>query len=469
MFNSPMKTRFSFLLILAVILTLPVPVLAQGETVDGAVYQVQPGDTLWGIALAFGVSLDELARVNGISNQDQLVLGADLIIPGLSGVNGRLTTQVMPLGEDLLSLSRAYQIAPAALAQLNRLVSPQELYAGANLILLEQQALASAHERTGIAPGQSLLELAVSSDTNPWTVAVENYLDYRWSAAAGEILRLPAGTEAAQAGPGALPAGIRLLELVELPLQQGDTAVIRLSGSSIQAVSGSFLDHELHFYGTNTELAALQGVHAMTEPGFYPLQLTGSLADGREFAFQQMVAIRDAGFFYSPPLTVDPKTTDPAVTAPENEQVLAVISQSTADKLWQGIFSSPVWDATCITSRFGERRSYNGSPYQFFHSGTDFCGNIGNDIYAPAAGRVVFTAELVVRGNFTIIDHGWGIYTAYMHQSELLVQQGDLVAPGQLIGKVGNTGRVEGPHLHWEVWVNGVQVDALYWLENRYP
>ena len=464
-----MKTRLSILLILGILFAFPASVLAQDQAVDGAVYQVQPGDTLWGIALSFGVSLDELARVNGISNQDQLVIGADLIIPGLSGVNGRLTTQVMPLGEDLFSLSRAYQIAPAALAQLNRLVNPQELYAGANLILLEEQALTGAYSRASIPPGGSLLELAITSGANAWAVASENYLANRWSPLAGDILRLPAGDTAVQAGPGALPAGVQSMELVGLPLEQGDTAVIRLSGEAIQELSGSFLDHELDFYGPSSELAALQGVHAMLEPGFYPLLLTGSLADGSEFAFQQMVAVRDAGFLYSPPLIVDPETTDPAITVPENEQVLAIVSQNTSEKLWQGVFASPVWDATCITSQFGERRSYNGSPYDFFHSGTDFCGNIGNDIYAPAAGRVVFTGDLIVRGNFTILDHGWGIYTAYMHQSEILVSEGDLVEPGQLIGKVGNTGRVEGPHLHWEVWVNGVQVDALYWLETSYP
>jgi murein DD-endopeptidase MepM/ murein hydrolase activator NlpD len=76
---------------------------------------------------------------------------------------------------------------------------------------------------------------------------------------------------------------------------------------------------------------------------------------------------------------------------------------------------------------------------------------------------------LTVRGNATIIDHGQGIFTGYWHQEEIDVKVGDRVEPGQLIGLIGATGRVTGPHLHWEIWVNGVQVDPIQWLENTYP
>ena len=101
------------------------------------------------------------------------------------------------------------------------------------------------------------------------------------------------------------------------------------------------------------------------------------------------------------------------------------------------------------------------------------------DIYAPAPGVVVFTQSLIVRGRTTIIDHGWGIYTAYFHQNpyEFFVAVGDVVEAGQLIGKVGDqsivdaglAGRATGPHLHWEIWVNGVQVDPLDWLDLPIP
>jgi murein DD-endopeptidase MepM/ murein hydrolase activator NlpD len=125
--------------------------------------------------------------------------------------------------------------------------------------------------------------------------------------------------------------------------------------------------------------------------------------------------------------------------------------------------------AECYSSRFGNRRSYNGGEYLYFHTGLDFCGQVGHPIYAAASGVVVFADSLTVRGKATMIDHGWGIYTAYMHQSEIFVSVGDHVEKGQLIGAVGNTGRVEGPHLHFEVLVGGVQVDPLDWLNQEFP
>jgi murein DD-endopeptidase MepM/ murein hydrolase activator NlpD len=82
---------------------------------------------------------------------------------------------------------------------------------------------------------------------------------------------------------------------------------------------------------------------------------------------------------------------------------------------------------------------------------------------------VVFSEKLTVRGNATIIDHGQGIYSGFWHQEESYVSVGDLVVAGQLIGKIGGTGRVTGPHLHWEIWVNGIQVDPLDWLDTLIP
>ena len=87
----------------------------------------------------------------------------------------------------------------------------------------------------------------------------------------------------------------------------------------------------------------------------------------------------------------------------------------------------------------------------------------------PARGRVVFAGPLEIRGNATIIDHGWGIYTGYWHQSEIRVQVGEIVEEGQIIGLVGNTGRSAGAHLHWEIWAGGVQVEPYDWLIELFP
>jgi murein DD-endopeptidase MepM/ murein hydrolase activator NlpD len=82
---------------------------------------------------------------------------------------------------------------------------------------------------------------------------------------------------------------------------------------------------------------------------------------------------------------------------------------------------------------------------------------------------VVFTGLKTVRGNATIIDHGQGVFSGIYHQSEIDVAVGDHVTAGQLIGKIGKTGRVTGPHLHWDLWVEGVQVNPLDWLKKTYP
>jgi len=82
---------------------------------------------------------------------------------------------------------------------------------------------------------------------------------------------------------------------------------------------------------------------------------------------------------------------------------------------------------------------------------------------------VVFIGKLVVRGNATVIDHGWGVYTGYWHQSQTLVKVGDHVTTGQILGYQGDTGRVTGPHLHWEVIVGDVQVDPLQWTKVTFP
>ena len=81
---------------------------------------------------------------------------------------------------------------------------------------------------------------------------------------------------------------------------------------------------------------------------------------------------------------------------------------------------------------------------------------------------MVFAGELAVRGNATIISHGWGVYTGYWHQSRIDVKVGDRVETGQTIGMVGNTGRVTGPHLHFDVIVGSVEVDPEDWFRRNY-
>ncbi len=448
---------------------------AQETPPAGPVYIVQSGDSLWEIAQRFGVSMDDLVQINDITDPGKISAGTALVIPGLEGVQGTLVTRTIPYGESLRSLSRRYHIPAASLARLNHLIIPSELYAGGNLIIPETISTTTGLERASLTPGQSLLELAVMHDANPWVLMQTNQLSTTWSALPEDVL-LMSGEQ--KDVPGALPGSISAADINSLPLLQGKAAIIRLAAPQGLQVSGSLMGHPLHFfYASSGSYLALQGVHALAEPGLYSLAISGTLPGGAPFAFDQMVNVQSVNYPYDRPLTVAPETIDPEVTQPEDALWGGLALPATGQKLWEGIFKLPsslpeaycLETGECWSSRFGNRRSYNGSAYKYFHTGLDIVGKIGAEIYAPAAGTVVFTGPLTVRGNATMIDHGWGVYTGYMHQSEIKVKAGDHVEAGQLIGLVGDTGRVEGPHLHWEVWVGGVQVDPLDWLSQVYP
>jgi murein DD-endopeptidase MepM/ murein hydrolase activator NlpD len=480
------QNSWRLLLLIALFFSLPAPIaLAQeSQPASGPVYIVQEGDTLWSIAARFGVGVDELQTANGIANASQIAVGDQLVIPGLQGVQGVIVTKSVPFGETLDSLSQRYELAPEVLVRLNRLTSPMELYAGATLILPEQNSANLSSGRVLLAEGQSLLELALISGQNPWTIAQENRLNHQWEALPGQTIWAGVENDAAptesqaDGPPGALPAPIGAVTIEPLSMLQGKVAEVIVQSQGPVELSGTLLDHPLNFFPKEGGgYVALQGIHAMTEPGIYPIELNGTLPDGSSFAFTQMAPVKAVDYPYDQPLAVDPATIDPSVTRPEDAEWTALTATVTPEKLWTGLFKIPspleqeycVTSGDCWSSRFGNRRSYNGSPYNFFHTGLDIVGQTGVEIFAPADGVVVFAGPLTVRGNATMIDHGQGVYTGYMHQSEILVKPGDRVKAGQLIGRVGGTGRVQGPHLHWEVWVGGVQVDPLDWLERVYP
>jgi murein DD-endopeptidase MepM/ murein hydrolase activator NlpD len=449
---------------------------AQDGTTAGPVYIVQKGDTLLAIALRFGVDLTDLEQANGISNPNLLKAGDNLVIPGLEGVQGVLETTKVPYGETLRSLSRLYQTPAELLARLNHVTTPAELYAGANLIIPQNKTAPKLGKRVALAPGQSLLELAVLQGVSPWNLAETNALTGTWNALPGDVLRL-AGEDTG--GPGALPGQITAVDVNPLPLVQGKTGEIQVEGTVGISLTGSLAGHDLHFFPNGDgKYVALQGLHAMLAPGLYPLSLQGKLADGTPLGFSQNVFVKSGNYLTDFPLEVPPETLDPAVTRPEDSLWMAAAAPATPIQYWNGPFELPIHlfkksycveTNECWSSRYGSRRSYNGSDYIYFHTGLDIFGASGVEIYAAAAGVVVFAGPLTVRGNATIIDHGWGVYSAYMHQSEIKVKVGDHVEAGQLIGLVGATGRVEGPHLHFEILVGGVQVDPIEWLEQTYP
>lgn len=466
-----MHKRIVACILAFIIIVSAAPVSAQTPTPPpGPVYIVQSGDTLWDIAIIFNVSVTDIMAANNMLSQE-IFVGDQLVIPGLYGLSGTLITQPVPFGESLRSLSRQYRVDPALLIKLNHIVSPAELYAGYNLILLQQDEHPALTARTALAKGDTLLELAVRQNTDPWTITQLNGLTGSQASLPGDLLYLPSGTSTA--APTGIPAVLSSAEVDPLPITQGETIQVKVTAAQPVTLNGLLVDHPLHFFPQDDgSQVALQGVHAMTEPGLYPLRIDVTLSDGSVQSFEQMVLVASGNYLPETINGVDALTIDPAVTAPEDAWLLSLVTPVTPEKYWQGMFQLPVDSQYCVRSKYGNRRSYNSGALQSFHTGLDFgiCSDANPfDIYAPADGVIVFTGLKTVRGNATIIDHGQGVYSGLYHQAEIHVAVGDHVTAGQLIGKIGATGRVTGKHLHWEVWVNGIQVNPTQWLNETFP
>jgi LysM repeat protein len=167
------------------------PVFAQA---GGPIYIVQPGDSLSLIASRFNVTLSELIGANPAIDPNILAQGQELVIPGLEGITGILETEVIGFGDSLRSLSRRTQVSDAQLQRLNRLVSPSELYVGVSLIVPFQEGQRGLTTRMSPVPGESLLEIAVVEDSDPWTLTTVNKLNGSWEALPGDILYSPRRT-----------------------------------------------------------------------------------------------------------------------------------------------------------------------------------------------------------------------------------------------------------------------------------
>lgn len=128
------------------------------------------------------------------------------------------------------------------------------------------------------------------------------------------------------------------------------------------------------------------------------------------------------------------------------------------ERLWRGRFLRPRPGA--VTDPFGVARLFNGS-VQSHHLGVDFAGRPGSPVRATNRGVVAFAGDLYLSGTSVLIFHGAGLLTGYLHLSRALVGAGDTVASGQMIGQVGASGRVTGPHLHWLADYGDIAVDPL--------
>ena len=116
------------------------------------------------------------------------------------------------------------------------------------------------------------------------------------------------------------------------------------------------------------------------------------------------------------------------------------------------------------SSEFGVRRFINNEPRNR-HTGLDIAAKVGTEIISPLSGKVLLVGDFYYRGKTVFLDHGGGIISTYSHLSKISVQEGQLIKKNEIIGKVGQSGRVTGPHLHWQIVLSGIPVDPELFLQ----
>jgi len=278
------------------------------------------------------------------------------------------------------------------------------------------------------------------------------------------LCALSAGVAAAQTGaplhffwsPGVPPDGA-FVYLMAYP--DGDPAA-----DPIVAVSGALGTEPLHFEGSGDGgFRALSGVPLGMNAGIM-VQAVARRSSGREDTLAVSLPVTRAGYRLER-LRVAPKFTEPPDSALQvwiaYEDSLArevSVHTHTTPRQWFREFLLP--RATRITSGYGGGRVYNGQ-VQSRHLGTDFAGAVGAPVQAANDGLVALIGDFYYSGRIVYLDHGEGLVTAYLHLSEVLVAVGDTVRRGQVIGRVGSSGRVTGPHLHWAARYGRSSLDPM--------
>jgi murein DD-endopeptidase MepM/ murein hydrolase activator NlpD len=243
----------------------------------------------------------------------------------------------------------------------------------------------------------------------------------------------------------------------------GGIAILELGDGEAPPGAVIFNDHRAPVLRTADGWVALVGIPLDTAPGVHsarwqppeepkPRPLEFSVAP-KQYAEQRLTVTNRRH--------VDPSKEDLERIAEERTRIDTALGTFTADRQPVLALQPPV--AGRRSSSFGLRRYFNGQARNP-HSGMDIAAATGTPIRSPAPGRVVEAGDFFFNGNTVFVDHGQGVVTMYCHLSRIDVAPGDEVGAGTILGLVGATGRVTGPHLHWGVAVNRALVDPALFL-----
>jgi lysostaphin len=164
-----------------------------------------------------------------------------------------------------------------------------------------------------------------------------------------------------------------------------------------------------------------------------------------------------------------PKGKDSFDASPGEEKAVGDAKATvSSERFWRDAFGKPA-DAR-VSTVFGVRRIVNGKLLtDYYHSGLDFAAPLGAPVRACAAGKVIMIGKnWKLHGNALAVDHGQSVVSFYIHLQKVLVKEGQLVKRGQIIGRVGQSGRASGPHLHFSLYVNQVATNPVDWFKQEF-
>ena len=238
----------------------------------------------------------------------------------------------------------------------------------------------------------------------------------------------------------------------------GDAVLVEVTGAT-EAPSGQLGSAELVFLPSGDRWVSLTGLSVDHKPGVMGLEVTGETPTGKE-RLEGELEVRKPDFRRRQ-LTVSKRFT----SISKKDRLRSAEDQKAFDETFDRDFEPWIFDARFAWPRldgvgapFGDLRLFNGKK-KSQHFGTDINGETGDPISAANDGEVVLVRDCFGSGGTVILHHGGRLFTSYFHMSAFSVKQGDRVVRGQLLGKVGQSGRVTGPHLHFGVKLDGRWID----------
>ncbi|UCG23354.1 MAG: peptidoglycan DD-metalloendopeptidase family protein [Chloroflexota bacterium] len=368
------------------------------------------------------------------------------------------TQHLVEPGDTWLALALRYGVEVEALRFANPHPNRQRQPAIGRLVTIPAPAPVEINGTIISGSEGGVLQRSASLGADVWQIALLNDIRSPYL----PLLYRPIFVRAGDSPPKELPAAVTSMEVSRLPARPGQPLGIRGEVETPASLTIHLSDILLPVFQNNLQFVAVGGTGAFLEPGDYslsirvvgePLWSQPWLVEPGDWTFEQITYTGAAAEI------------DAEAIRQERERLAIIWNQLGDQPQWSGPFALPLNDFLEFSSLYGARRSYNGGPYDRYHEGLDFSAYGGTPVYAPAAGTVAIAEELIARGGAVILDHGLGIYSGFYHLSEILVEPGQTVTQGHLLGRVGSTGLSTGNHLHWDLLAAGTWVDPMAWIE----